>query len=476
MAMDKRVVAGHGKLVLPATVLVAALALMVGCRSKKQVAEKAPAPVSEPAPDWVRERPVSDAYYIGIGLCPKSREDYRSTAKQNALNDLASEISVTVQGNSLLYTLDRTGAFNEEFINTVRTSTTERIEGFELVGSYDGSENYYTYYRLDKAKYAALKAVMARGAIMQAVDLHARAKASLALGDLPTAFDQELRALVGMKDRWGENDTARIDGRTVPLTNALFSGLQAMTGSVWLDAAPNPIKLELANDFKQDVKIGASYTEVGSGLAQLPLAISIPGSTGVLYQHKTTDAHGYLHATVQGANLRASAPEVSVKLDVAAMVNNELDPEFTKPLISGLTVPELRVPITTVLPKVFITSFERNMAKPLTDGPCSLALKEELANLGFRTTQQKGEADIVLDLKANGAPAGESNGFHTATADVALTATDRKSGEVLYQGGRQGLKGIQLTDEKAGMDAFKKAALAVRTDLFPAFLGAVIQQ
>ena len=46
-------------------------------------------------------------------------------AKESALNDLASEISVTVEGNSLLYTLESKDQFNETFTSTIKTSTNE---------------------------------------------------------------------------------------------------------------------------------------------------------------------------------------------------------------------------------------------------------------------------------------------------------------------------------------------------------------
>lgn len=56
------------------------------------------------------------------------------TAKKNALNDLASEISVTVEGNSLLYTLDRKYKFDEEFTSTINTSTKVGIRGLRAGG------------------------------------------------------------------------------------------------------------------------------------------------------------------------------------------------------------------------------------------------------------------------------------------------------------------------------------------------------
>ncbi|MEO8733938.1 MAG: LPP20 family lipoprotein, partial [Flavobacteriales bacterium] len=102
--------------------------LVFGACKSKQVATQVEVPVNKEAdlPAWVRSRPVTDTYYIGIGQCPKGRADYLETAKKNALNDLASEISVTVEGNSLLYTLDRKQSFDEQYTSTIKTRTNEQ--------------------------------------------------------------------------------------------------------------------------------------------------------------------------------------------------------------------------------------------------------------------------------------------------------------------------------------------------------------
>ena len=36
-------------------------------------------------PAWVQSRPMSDADYVGIGLCPKSRPDFAESAKKEAV-------------------------------------------------------------------------------------------------------------------------------------------------------------------------------------------------------------------------------------------------------------------------------------------------------------------------------------------------------------------------------------------------------
>lgn len=453
------------------------LALLGGCKSKQSVTQ-AEQPVSTGAerPAWVRSRPISDADYVGIGLCPKTRPDYQETAKKNALNDLASEISVKVEGNSLLYTLDRKYKFDEEFTSTINTRTNEQLEGYELVDSYESANEYWIYYRLNKAEHARIKAERKRKAIAQATDLYQRARQSLAAGDLKSAFDQDLRALIAMKEYWGESDQVSVDGRDVPLANEVFNDLQRLTSGVRLSVLPERCELNYGNRFKREMLISAAYAGNGAArdLAQLPLTMAYPGLTGKVTETRNTDTEGRARTTVQRVDLDTPAPELLVRLDVDALVSKDLDATFTRPLIGSLTVPELHVAIDRVMPRVFIQASETNMGQPVADAGVALGLKEELTRKGFRFVERAADADMGLNVTASTREGGEASGFFTAYLDVAFSFKDRRTGDTIYEGGRQGVKGIQLTYPKAGLDAYKKAAQDLKKDLVPAMMNALL--
>ena len=77
-------------------VLPLVTAIMLGCGGSKKVAQ---APIT---PSWVQGRPTQAGYYIGIGSARKTTPDYQQAAKQSALADLASDISVSISSQSVL--------------------------------------------------------------------------------------------------------------------------------------------------------------------------------------------------------------------------------------------------------------------------------------------------------------------------------------------------------------------------------------
>lgn len=456
-------------MILPFVVLLA-------CKGQQRTVDPAGTEQEPARPAWVNARPVVASDYTGIGMCPKARPDFQETAKKNALNDLASEISVKVEGNSLLYTLDRKYRFDEQFTSTINTKTSEELQGFELVDTWENGSEYWTYYRLSKAEHARIKAEKKRQAIAQATDLFARSKSSLAAGDLKGAIDNDLRALLAMKAYWGESDVVEIEGKEVPLANEVYGHLQTLTSGVRIDALPERCELVYANGFRKEVLITASYTGAAGtrDLAQLPLVVDYPGNTGKVTEIKSTDAEGRLRVSVQHVSLEVAAPEILVRPDMNALVSAELDATFTKPLIGSLTVPERRIPIDRTMPNVYMESIERNMGQPVGDAGAAFMLREEMTRRGFRFVDRKAEADMVLLLNSTTREGGTSAGFYTAFLDVSFSFRDRRTEQVIHEGGKQGVKGVQLSYEKAGLDAYKKAAQDLRKEAVPAMLAALL--
>lgn len=459
------------------TYAAAALLVLAACKGHKE-AVKDPATTSAagtPAPVWVSTRPSGDFDYIGIGSCPKARADYQESAKKGALNDLASEISVRVEGNSLLSSLDDKTHFTETFNSNIRTTTNEQLEGYEMVDTWQNDKEYWVYYRLNKAEHARIKNARKNQALDLAKDGYLRAAQQLAIGDLKGAFDQDLRGLIAMKEYWGESDVVAVGDRQVPLANEIFADLQRLTNGVRFAALPERCALDYGNRFKRELLISAAFADGRDSrdLVQLPVSINYQGLNGKVSESKSTDTEGHVRTTIQRVEMSGAATDLVVRLNLDELVSKELDPVFVKPLVSSLTVPELRVPIDRTMPKVYITSEETNLGRTVAVG-IATGIKEELTSKGFRFTDRASDADLLMDVKASTRQGGESSGFYTTLLDATYVFRDRRTNETVVEGGKQGLKGIQLDYVKAGMDAYKKAGNELRKDLVSSMMNALL--
>ncbi|MFO0322440.1 MAG: LPP20 family lipoprotein [Bacteroidota bacterium] len=126
----------------------------------------------EVAPGWVRRRPVNNSKFIGIGVAEKKPgNNYQSEAKKNALFDLSSEIKVDISTNSILYTVQNNNQFNENFNSLIKLSSSDNIEGYKLVDTYENDKQYWLYYELDKAEYENLKLQRKQQTIARALNM-----------------------------------------------------------------------------------------------------------------------------------------------------------------------------------------------------------------------------------------------------------------------------------------------------------------
>jgi hypothetical protein len=127
--------------------------LLLGCGSTKKLTEV------EVLPDWVKTKPIIPGYYVGLGSAQKTMNpnEYQSGAKNNALADLTSDISVTISTESVLHQFESAMAYSEDYSSFTKTLAKENLEQYELINSYESQTHYYVLYSLSKEKYKVLK-------------------------------------------------------------------------------------------------------------------------------------------------------------------------------------------------------------------------------------------------------------------------------------------------------------------------------
>ena len=132
--------------------LIGFVVLFVSCKTQ-QVQQPEAVVTQDNRPSWLKSRPIDHAYYVGISGTSKTNNefDYASNTKSKALEDLASEIKVKVESNSVLFQLERNDAFRDSYESVIKSKTSQEIEGFELVDAWETETEYWVYYRLSKA-------------------------------------------------------------------------------------------------------------------------------------------------------------------------------------------------------------------------------------------------------------------------------------------------------------------------------------
>lgn len=435
------------------------LLMIAACGGSKPTVPTTTEQVLPEPPAWVRQRPVSTTDYIGIGRAPARIPDAANTAKRNALEDLASEISVVVEANSLLHTLERRGGFDESFSSSVRTRTDAHLEGYEAVGSWTSDSEIWTYYRLSKQLYAERMRARKERAITLALDHHAAAKQADAKGDLVAAIQSDLRALLALRDHWNESDTREVDGRNVQVDQEVLRALRERTAALRMVVTPSSCPFEMGSG--NSCALRATVTQQGKPVARMPISLRWLGPATAQLEELDTDAAGVAAWTFQARNVAERAGvRIQVAVDLGLLIGEVADRALLAPFLADLRAPMQEVPVQHLLPRVLVRANEQLPSGPAGDAGAVAAIKQRLTAMGYRLVERAADADLLFDLRGTIRSGGVAEGFHTAWLDLVWSYTDRRTNELLHQGSHTG-KGVQLDATKAATDAYKRAATLI---------------
>ena len=449
--------------------------LLAACSGKKDTTSASQKSTIEvPAPEWVGNRPHSPSYYIGIGSCSKFSQpyDYQTIAKKNALNDLASEISVRVQGQTFLNSLEVNKSFSEEFISTVSTSTDAKIEDYEIAGSWENKNEFWIFYRLDKAKYQSWKMAKKSAAMNLANDFYQKGLDAEKNANVTAAFDLYMRGIFALKEYWNESNEFISTTGQVYLDNEIYSAMQKMCGNLRLSTDKNKIVLTSSNNFTQDIL--ATLSLENRAVKGLTVRYSYEKSQGIHRSEVMTTEVGHAAVPVSEVNFANPGNTVTLELDLSKLKVQDLDQKVQDGFIQSFKTERKVIPIEAILPSFFITSNELVYGASSSGKVLQSALSGALVSKGLRIAGKESEADFVASIESNTKEGGQSNGFVVAFLELNLVVKNRKTGEIAFSETLSSVKGLQLNKDSAGIEAYKKGKEKVEQVLTPKLLQSIL--
>ena len=435
--------------------------LFIACASKKEAAS----PSYEPKPEWASSKPIEGYYYAGIGMAYKSAgADYSAIAKNNALNDLASEISVNVSSSSLFYQVEQDDNLREEFQANTRLKSKENLEGYELVGSYENATEFWVYYRLDKAKYEAIKKQRLENAMALSKQLFENAYQFKAGDQYAESIKFTVKAIAALKDFMAEPLQTEWQGKQVFLLVELYSFLQQTVTDIKLRPVFREIDVKRGQAIGADQLVFTTESPKGVLLAGIPVYLYYSGERITNNQLYSNNA-GLVSYTLQRVASTNSKEYFQANVNMVSLVSEATDDAFVRKLLAKVSGSEARVEINVAKPKVYINSTELNLGEAMATQLLANAFKQNFIDGGFEITTRQNQADFLLVIDAATREGNRQQQFFTAALDATFTFTSAE-GALLYEKQTQGFMGMQLSAAQAGEDAYRKLAAEINKRYF----------
>jgi len=437
--------------------------LITACRGKETVKTVVPPP--QPKPEWVATRPVNSSYYIGIATCSKTTQpaDYQAIAKKLALNDLATEISVKVEGQTFFNTMEVNKAFSESFSSNVTTSSSEMLEDYEVAGIWEDKEMYAIYYKLNKFDYQSKKAQKKENIIRAAFDYLIKGREAKKLGNIPSAIDLFYHGLFALKPYWTEvNQMKDENGIDIFIDNELFSEIRAVLADLRFETPLKNIVLSSSNAFKTQVPVMVTYK--GVGVRGINVKYVYQRDNYMKPKTAMSDNDGIILADIDNISLKTKNNALELSLVIDALVPQDLDSDLALALVAGINTDQRKIPIEVLAPSFFVTSNEFKL-----DGTKTSTLAESARNTliskGMRIATTETSADFVIYININPRAGEDIQGFKVAYIDGKITVNNTKTSSAIFEHSINGVKGVQLSHENAVLEAYKKERENVESTL-----------
>ncbi len=443
------------------------LLTLFSCGSTKQIND-----IKETTPDWVRDYPVSEDHYTGIGIANKSRnpEKYIQIAQQNALENLASQIKVNIATQSIFVQMEREYGFEEEFKSDIKIKADEHLEGYQLKGTHLEGDEYWVYYSLSKRKYGEVRKAKMEEAMEQAKNLLTFTTHQHSPKERYVHF---VKALEVLKPFLSEPLRCQIEGKNVFLGSEIIAQFRSYMDKFRILSLNKKVKVMVGNKLGE-LKFAVEFNKTRA--EKIPLVFASDLLDVKLFSN-VTDENGLFVAIVPKISSTESIQKMQVGLDIESWLNEATSDKFIQKLARGVKSHQITMPIYVYTPLIYVKSKEKYFGTLYRSQDLKFAAEKALNKLGFYPTGKKDEAELFMHIEANTEKvrAQADQKMFTAFLDMSIQVKDRNE-MIVYSEQLNKLKGIQLSYEQANKVAYEKAQEELNKNIIPTFINSFIQK
>lgn len=432
--------------------------------------------LQNPRPDWLSAKPNQDRYYIGIGHSVKDgTNNYIQTAKSSALEDIISEIRVTVSSTSVLSQIDANKEFQEKYEQIIKTTATDELQEFEQVDAWEDSQNYWIYYRLSKQRYKEIKDEQKRNAVALALDFFTKAKQSERASEDVQALGFYYKGFGAIEKYLAEPIRLEYEGKEILLTNEIYASIQQLLDKIQLVASPSEIMLNRrVTGGTETVMVTASYKDSKKTISDLPLKASFEKGAGDVFPEYKTDLSGQSKILITKISSKDIEQTVGVKVNMMSFAGQDASPIYAL-VAERMVVPKVNILLKVQRPIVYITSDEKTLGANKSNDQITNRVKNYLTSAGFEFTDNRGKAELWMDIMANSEKGAVSGSIYITYVTAVIKVVTLQGNKEIYATTLDRIKGYSLDFERSSQEAYNKSLEILEKEKLPELLNAILQ-
>lgn len=443
--------------------------LFAGCAQR-------PMPDVSLRPDWLTAKPRTSLYYTGIGHSLKDgSSNHIQIAKKNALEDLVSEIKVTVSSTSVLSQIDVDHKFHERYEQIIQTEAAEEIEEFEMVDAWEDAYNYWVYYRLSKERYREIKEEQKRNAVRHATDYYTKGLEASDNNERLKALSFYFQALRALEDYLADAVSVPIGGRSVLLTNEIYASIQDILRNIVITAEPGSLEVHRRMNQNNEALVAyARFKDTDAPIAGLPLRAAFLKGEGEVFPTYTTDINGACQILLTRIGSAEVEQSVGIRVDTETLAGTGTSPIFDL-ITQSLRVPSDQVVLRVRRPRVYLTGSERSFGRENAHALISNTVKNYLARQGFEFTQTRDSADLWFDVTTNTEEGSVAGSIFITYLTGTIRVSSAREGTEIYALTLDRIKGYGLDYDRSSVDAYNNTTESLEGGRLKDLINTILQ-
>ncbi|MEP2023145.1 MAG: LPP20 family lipoprotein [Reichenbachiella sp.] len=420
--------------------------------------------VAARTPNWIKKRPLSDEYYIGISRVSTSTPDFNQVAKNKALADIISEISVELSSTSVFHQLEENDVLKDTYESWTKTKIEDDLEGYELVDTYNKKGEYWVYYRLNIADYKRIKREKLEKAKKLSISLLEKAHEERNKGEIGTALQLYRQSFDAITPHLKEDLSAFIHeyGR-IDLANHNYQSIAETFANLSFKASTDPVLFKpLSNGAAPTIL--AKYKDQPA--MDVPLLIGEYGESIDTFQGAKSDDKGTVQLPIVGAALNSTA-SIEVELDLFKIFGKKT----TDNIIGAMFSQKHDAPTDRVNVKIIPQSASFKIIKRKSEEGQDLILNKAesiLTTYLFNKTTDSAAFSVEIGGKWLESTLDERYNLYRETLSYSIKITDLTSQSVIFQTSKSDLKGMKSGSQmKAREEALDQMESQIKNKIIP---------
>ncbi len=379
-------------------------------------------------PKWIKERPISDKEYIGIGSAPLDDANHIEVAKLNAFSDITSQIATRVDATAFMHTVDVDGKSKQLFEEKITNTMSAWVEGIEIVDTYKENNRYYVYCTLNREAYKQNAEARRSEAISKGTDYLLKGRTAQEGMNLSQAILLYAKGLEAIEPWLFMDLTTDLNGSKIDVAAELYNAYISVFGGMAITTNVANINAET---FKAvSTPIAACLSKDGEVVPNVKLVAKFISGEGTVTAPIETDYNGTSEFYITNITSNKKVQEVQISIDNSFI---ESLPESYRLLLEKQNLPVAKITISLAngAPKAYLYVDNQNDIKGIEN-----EIKKIISADCFALTENVNDADFFVELSSwieNGGVVGGASNSNANYCSIKLKIYDNKTQDIVLE-------------------------------------------